>query len=80
MSKTITLRLSEEEYKKISSASEIEHRPISNFITTRVLEDIEESYYVDPIEMAQIKLDRRLLERLQAGHRDAKKIRGRFIE
>jgi uncharacterized protein (DUF1778 family) len=79
MSKTITLRLSEEEYKKISSASEIEHRPISNFITTRVLEDIEESYYVDPIEMAQIKSDKKLLERLRTGHRDVKKMKGRFV-
>lgn len=79
MSKTITLRLSEEEYKEISAAAEIEHRPISNFITTRVLEDIEKSYYVDPIEMAQIKSDKKLLERLQTGHHDAKKMQGRFV-
>lgn len=79
MSKVITLRLSEEEYKKISSASEIEHRPISNFITTKVLEDIEESYYVDPIEMAQISSDKRLLEKLKSGHLDAKKRKGKFI-
>lgn len=79
MSKVITLRLSEEEYKKIASAAEIEHRPISNFITTEVLEDIEESYYVDPLEMAQIKSDRKLLKRLEAGHRDAKRMRGKFV-
>ena len=79
MSKTITLRLSEEEYKKILSASEIEHRPISNFITARVLADIEESCYADPIEMAQIKSDKKLLGKLQAGHHDARKIRGRFV-
>ncbi len=79
MSKVITLRLSEEEYKKIAAAAEIEHRPISNFITTEVMEDIEESYYVDPLEMAQIKSDKKLLKRLKAGHRDAKKTRGRFV-
>ncbi len=79
MSKVITLRLSEEEYKKIAAAAEIEHRPISNFITTEVMEDIEESYYVDPLEMAQIKSDKKLLKRLEAGHRDAKKTRGRFV-
>lgn len=79
MSKVITLRLSEEEYNKISAAAEIEHRPISNFITTQVLEDIEESYFVDPIEMAQIKSDRKLLEKLKAGHLDAKKRTGRFV-
>jgi uncharacterized protein (DUF1778 family) len=79
MSKVITLRLSEEEYKKIAAAAEIEHRPISNFITTEVMEDIEESYCIDPLEMAQIKSDRKLLKRLEAGHRDAKKMRGRFV-
>lgn len=79
MSKVITLRLSEEEYKKISAAAEIEHRPISNFITTEVLEDIEESYYVDPLEMAQIKSDKKLLKRLAAGHLQAKKMRGKFV-
>ena len=79
MSKVITLRLSEEEYKKIAAAAAIEHRPISNFITTEVMEDIEESYDVDPIEMAQIKSDKKLLKRLEAGHRDAKKMRGRFV-
>ena len=79
MSKVITLRLSEEEYKKIASAAEIEHRPISNFITTEVLKEIEESYYVDSIEMAQINSDKRLLEKLKAGHADAKKRRGKFV-
>ena len=47
MSKVVTLRLSEEEYKRISVAAGIEHRPISNFITTRVLKEIEESYYLN---------------------------------
>ncbi len=79
MSKVITLRLSEEEYKKIKAAAEIEHRPISNFITTEILKEIEESYYVDPIEMAQIRSDKRLLEKLKAGHRDAKKMKGKFV-
>jgi hypothetical protein len=79
MSKVITLRLAEEEYKTISIAAEAEHRPISNFITTRVLEDIEASCGVDSIEMAQIKSDKRLLGKLKAGHLDVKKRRGKFI-
>jgi len=37
MSKVITLRLSQDEYEKISAAADIERRPVSNFITTRVL-------------------------------------------
>jgi uncharacterized protein (DUF1778 family) len=78
MSKVVTLRLSEEEYRKIAAAAEIEHRPLSNFITAEVLKDIEESYYVDSIEMAQIKSDKKLLKRLEAGHRQARKMKGRF--
>lgn len=80
MAKVVTLRLTEEEYERISAAAKIEHRPISNFITTRVIKDIEESYYVDPIEMAQITLDKNLIGKLKIGHRDAKEMKGRFIE
>ena len=79
MTKVITLRLSDQEYKKISSAADTDHRPISNFITTTVLTEIEASYDVDPIEMAQIKSDKRLLEKLQLGHSDAKARRGRIV-
>ena len=80
MFKTITLRLSEEEYEKMSTAAHNDHRPISNFITTMVIEKIEESYYVDPIEMAQIKSDKDLLKRLKEGHLDAEKVKGKLVE
>lgn len=78
MSKVITLRLSNDEYEKISKTAETEHRPISNFITAVVLKDIEESYYADPIEMAQINSDKKLQEKLKVGYSNAKKMRGRF--
>ena len=80
MSKVITLRLSEEEYKEISDVARTEHRPISNFITITVLKNIEESYFMDPIEMTQIKTDKKLLEKLKKGHSDAKKMKGQFID
>ncbi len=76
----ITIRLSPEEYKWISAIARIEHRPISNFITATVMREIEESCFVDPIEIAQIKSDKSLMGRLKAGHRDAKKMKGRFVE
>ena len=79
MPKVVTLRLSEGEYKRISIAAEIEHRPISNFITTMVLKDIETSYYVDPIEMSQILSDKRLLGKLKAGHMEVKKRRSKLV-
>lgn len=80
MAKTVTIRLLDEEYKKILAYAQFEHRPISNFITATVLKEIEESYYIDPIEMTQIKSDKKLLEKLRKGHSDAKKMKGRFVE
>jgi len=79
MSKVVTLRLSDEEYKKISDAARIERRPISNFIAACTMGEIERSYYVDPVEMAQISRDETLQGKLAAGHRDAKKMKGRFV-
>ena len=80
MAKVITLRLSEEEYKMISAAAKTERRPISNFITAKVMEEIEESYYVDPIEMEQINSDKKLMEKLKTGHHDALDKKGRFVD
>jgi hypothetical protein len=80
MTKVITLRLSEEEYKMIAEAAKTERRPISNFITAKVMEEIEESYYVDPIEMGQINSDKKLIEKMKSGHRDALDKKGRFVD
>jgi hypothetical protein len=80
MSKIVTLRLSEEEYKQILISAKNEDRPISNFITHVVINNIVESRYVDPIEMAQIKSDENLLKRLEVGHKEAKGRKGKFVE
>ena len=79
MSKVVTLRLSEEEYEEISAVAKIEHRPISNFITAAVIREIESSYFVDSIEIAQIKSDKKLLGKLKTGHDHAKKMKGKII-
>jgi uncharacterized protein (DUF1778 family) len=79
MSKVITLRLSEDEYKQISTTAHIEHRTISNFITVAALNQIDETCYTDAVETAQILSDKKLLQKLKAGHADAKKLRGRFV-
>lgn len=79
MAKVVTIRLSDEEYKNILAFANYEHRPISNFMTTVVLKEIEESYFVDAVEMAQINSDKKLLTKLKTGHADAKKRRGGFV-
>ena len=80
MAKTVTLRLTEEEYQKILSSAQTDHRPISNFITHVVLKEIDESYYLDEVETAQIKSDEKLLKRLKAGHKDAQDMKGKLVE
>ena len=80
MSKVVTLRLSDEGYNQIVFSARNEHRPISNFIMHVVLNKIEDSLYVDPIEMDQIRSDEKLLARLKTGHQDVKKMRGKFVE
>ena len=80
MAKVITLRLSEEEYRIISTAAHADRRPISNFITNKVMEEIGQSYFIDPIEMAQIKSDTKLFEKLKIGHNEARANKGRFVD
>lgn len=79
MSKIITLRLSEEEYNMIREKAAAEYRPISNFITSVVLKKIEESEYVDAVEMDQINNDVSLQKRLKAGIKDAKLMKGKYV-
>ena len=79
MAKVVTVRLSDEDYRKIAAVAKIERRPISNLMTLLVVKGIEEGAYVDAVEMDQIASDKRLSARLQAGHRDAKERKGKFV-
>lgn len=79
MSKEIILKLNDKDYNKIFKSAKIEKRSISNFIITRVLENIEESFHTDAIETSQIMADKNLLQRLRTGHADAKHRKGRSL-
>ena len=79
MPRVVTVRLSDQEYRKIAAAARQERRALSNFMTLMVIKGIEESDYVDAVEMTQITADQRLMAKLQAGHRDAKQRKGRLI-
>ena len=80
MSKTITLRLSEENYKKFKSLAERDNRPISNFIETAVNRFIEQNILVDEFEMDEIRNNSELNKSLKKGLADMKARRGRFVE
>lgn len=78
MSKTVTLRLDEEVYRRFCGLAQHDNRPLSNFIETAALRFIEEHEFVDEFEMAEIKANTSLNRSMKAGLRDAKAARGRF--
>jgi predicted DNA-binding protein len=80
MSKTITLRLSEENYKKYKKLAERDNRPISNFIETAVKRFIEDNIYVDEFEMEEIRKNAELNKSLLRGLSDMKSKKGKLIE
>lgn len=80
MAKTVTLRLGDEIYEELREAAEAENRPLSNLIETAAVARIREQQFVDDAEMAEILDNERLLERLKAGSRQARRRKGRLIE
>lgn len=80
MSKTITLRLSEENYKVYKKLAGRDNRPISNFIETAVKRFIEHNSYVDEFEMDEIRNNTELNKGLKRGLTDMKLKKGRLVD
>jgi predicted transcriptional regulator len=80
MSKTVTLRLSDEVYQLFRQSAESDNRPLSNFIETATRRFIEQSELADESEMADIRGNTALNRRLRRGHSDAHAKRGRFVD
>lgn len=79
MSKTITLRLSEENYKIYRKLADSDNRPISNFIETAVKKFIEHNVFVDEFEMAEIRDNTELNKSIKRGLSDMKQRKGRLV-
>jgi predicted transcriptional regulator len=79
MSKVVTIRLGEEEYKRIRAAAEADNRPISNFMETATLRFLDQPELVDESEMAAIRADKQLMKSLKAGSADVKKGRYKIV-
>jgi TfoX/Sxy family transcriptional regulator of competence genes len=80
MSKTLTLRVSEDHYHRLKAYAKAENRKLSNALETLALKQLDEEMFVDPLEMQSILSDGELLGRLKTGHGQAKKLKGRFVE
>lgn len=80
MSKTITLRLSEETYRIFSDYAAADNRPISNLIETAAKKHLQECSLAGPDEMAGIRADKKLVAKMRAGSAAAHKHLGRFSD
>ena len=65
MSKTITLRLTEEEYERFSEAAASVKRPVSNLIRYLAGLKLEEDVFADRIEMGEIRSNTKLVADLK---------------
>ncbi len=79
MAKTLTMRLDDETYEIFIRAARAERRSLANLVETAALRHIQESQFVDDTEMAEILSRPELLKRLEAGSRDARSRKGRFV-
>lgn len=80
MSKTVTIRLSEEEYILFAQAAEAVKRPISNLINYLAKQKLEEDLFVDQIEMDEIIGNKNLVESMRKGSKDAKLRKGVLVD
>lgn len=80
MSKTVTLRLSDEEYTLYAKAAKAVKRPISNLINLLAQQKLEEDLFVGQIEMDEILGNSILVKALKQGSRDAKDKQGSFVD
>ncbi|MBN2200269.1 MAG: CopG family transcriptional regulator [Candidatus Aminicenantes bacterium] len=80
MSKTVTLRISEDHYRRLKAYAQADNRKLSNAVETLALKQLDEELFVEPSEMKEILSDGKLLGRLKTGHGQARRLKGRFIE
>ena len=77
MSKTVTLRLDDEVYRRFRTLAARDNRPLSNFIETAALRYVEHEQFADDFEMDEIRSNRALNASLKRARRDVKARRGR---
>jgi predicted transcriptional regulator len=80
MSKTVTLRVSEDHYEAFKAYAKKENRKLSNAIETLALKQLESVQFADEQEMAGILADKDLVTRIGRGVKDAKAKKGRLVE
>lgn len=80
MSKTITLRVSEDHYQAFKKFAQMDNRTISNAIETLALKQLDSAQFADAPEMEGILADKDLLKRIKEGIKRAEEREGRLTE
>ena len=80
MSKTVTLRLSDETYITFLKAAKAENRSLSNLIETAALAKVREQQFADDVEVAEIMANEELMKRIKEGSQEARLRKGRFVD
>ncbi len=79
MSKSVTIKLDDEIYRKFHEIAAEENRSISNLIETLAIKKLDEELFTDTFETAEILSNKSLMERLKRGHQQAVQKKGRMI-
>jgi predicted CopG family antitoxin len=79
MSKSVTIKLDDETYRKFSEIAMEEHRSLSNLIETFALKKLDEELFTDTFETAEILSNTSLLGKLKKGHRQTTQKKGQMI-
>jgi len=80
MSKTVTVRLSDDVYQTIKSAAQAEKRTISNLIEFATVSYLENSSFVSDEEMQEILENKNLIRILQDSLKDIEEKKYRIVE
>lgn len=80
MAKTISLSVDETLYERFKGYSRMDNRSLSNFLKTAASHYIENKILADEFEMEEIRNNKKLVEKIRAGSRDAANRDGRFVD
>jgi uncharacterized protein (DUF1778 family) len=72
MSKTITVRIDDDEYEMIKKAAQGTRRTISNFMEVAAIAYVSQESFVSDSEMKEILNDKELLKDLKHGEKEIK--------
>ena len=79
MAKTLTVRVDDDTYHIIKSAAEGERRTLSNFIEYATIHYVLGEYYVEDVEMDEIRKDKALVKNLSSAAEKIKKGKYKFV-